>query len=123
LLGHPGLGIRRRRVGGVRAPLAAEVHRGIAGIIGRRSGCRLGFEALVAGPRLDQGAIGHLAFAGLAKTATHPARQSGKALLAASGTNTLVLWALTATECVVPAGCSVLLFPVPTAGALNAGTS
>jgi hypothetical protein len=58
LLGQPGLGVHGRRVGGVRASFPAKIHRGIAGIIGRgRGGGRLRFEALVAGPRLDQGGI------------------------------------------------------------------
>ena len=43
-------------------------------------------------------------FRGVPKTAIQPVRQPGKTLLAGSGTNTWLLWALTATECAVPRG-------------------
>src|SRR6266567_3401002 len=62
-------------------------------------------------------------YSDLPYTAIHPVKQSGKTLLAGKATNTRLFMALAATECAVPAGCSVLLFPVPTAGTLNVGTS
>ena len=61
--------------------------------------------------------------------AIHPVKQSflpsglRKALFAGSGTKMWLFLALAATECAVPAGCSVLLLPVPTAGTLNVVTS
>src|SRR5437899_10257149 len=62
-------------------------------------------------------------YSDLPYTAIHPVKQSGKTLLAGKATNTRLFSALAVTECAVPAGCSVGLFPVPTAGVLNVGTS
>ena len=57
---QPRLGIRRALMRGVRPGLAMEVHRGIAGIIGRWPGAPVGplrLDALQRGPRLNQCAI------------------------------------------------------------------
>ena len=51
---QPRLGIGRRDMGGIRAPLAMEIHRGIARIIRRRGHRVAPREALEPGPGLDQ---------------------------------------------------------------------
>src|SRR5260370_41565741 len=71
---------------------------------------------------------------GCPNTAIHPVSQSAtgpppgtakalNALFAANGTKTWLFAAFAATECEVPAGCSVEVVPGPTAGTVNVVTS